>query len=202
MLKLTPLPVRPAKPWKDVVSLKNVNTMNILLLRVHVTVANLKSSVRKPNPVEPSNAISDKMIWILCSSKPAALNLKRISEPASTWWKEHLHKPHAMDTSAHAGEDCGEFKFRNTWLLRSKTLRFYWKMSKSLRLHWRYRWRQRLVTRQVVQGPAAAAIYLTRHGAMLLNFVALWWNPSPYHPTEIIGWAAIKSTSENKKYSS
>lgn len=40
---------------------KSANTTNILLLREHVTVVNLKSSVRRPNPVEPSSAMSDKM---------------------------------------------------------------------------------------------------------------------------------------------
>jgi hypothetical protein len=41
--------------------LKSVNTMNILLLRADVTDANLNGSVPRPNPVEPSSGISDKM---------------------------------------------------------------------------------------------------------------------------------------------
>jgi len=37
---------------------------------------------------------------------PAGQTLKK--------WKEHLHKPRAMDTNAHAGEGCGAFKFKRT----------------------------------------------------------------------------------------
>ena len=64
------------------------------------------------------------------------------------------------------------------------------------------RWRQRLLSRPVEQRPASCLIYLTRWWAIAHDFVALWCNLSPYHPTQIIGWAGIKSTLENKKYSS
>jgi hypothetical protein len=57
--------------------------MNILPLWAHVTDANLKGSVRRLNPVEPLSAMSDKMIYILCSSKEAVQNLIKISEPST-----------------------------------------------------------------------------------------------------------------------
>ncbi len=47
-------------------------------------------------------------------------------------------------------------------------------MSKSLPLHCRCGWRQRLLSRPVEQSPAGGLIYLTRWRAISLDFVALW----------------------------
>ena len=53
---------RSVKASKDVEFLRSVNTMNILLQRAHVTVANLNRNVRRPNPGEHLSTMSNKMI--------------------------------------------------------------------------------------------------------------------------------------------